>query len=214
MDTAIPCLPSSANCTTGTSYYYYPDWPRIGTWSNGFYISFDLQDPTVGYTEAGFEACQLDRADMVLGQSANPMTCYTYMIPQNEEPSLIHSVDVGDIDSATGPPNGEPEYFLSVVSPSNEQQGNNGQGVCTSQSTPCTSNQLALFYLGNEWFGGTNLRRGEPIHPGLLRHLKNRQRDQHGMRSGAEHESFSNRSVWQSSVWRLCTWISVSRLPG
>ncbi len=164
MDTAIPCLPSSANCTTGTSYYYYPDWPRIGTWSNGFYITFDLLDPTVASTEAGFEACQLDRADMVLGQSANPMTCYTYMIPQNEEPSLIHSVDVGDIDS--GLPSGEPEYFLSVVSPSNEQQGNNGQGVCTSQSTPCTSNQLALFTWGTNGLAGPTFVTVNPYTPG------------------------------------------------
>ena len=164
MDTAIPCLPSSANCTTGTSYYYYPDWPRIGTWSNGFYITFDLLDPTVASTEAGFEACQLDRADMVLGQSANPMTCYTYMIPQNEEPSLIHSVDVGDIDS--GLPSGEPEYFLSVVSPSNEQQGNNGQGVCTSQRTPCTSNQLALFTWGTNGLAGPTFVTVNPYTPG------------------------------------------------
>jgi hypothetical protein len=166
MDTAIPCLPSSANCTTGTSYYYYPDWPRIGTWSNGFYITFDLQDPTAGNTEAGIEACQLDRTDMVLGQSANPMTCYTYMVPQNQEPSLIHSVDVGDIDSATLPPPGEPEYFLSMVSPSNLQQGNNGEGVCTSQSTPCTSNQLALFTWETSGLVGPTFVTVNPYTPG------------------------------------------------
>jgi hypothetical protein len=166
MDTAIPCLPSSVNCTTGTAYYYYPDWPRMGTWSNGFYITFDLQDPTVGYTEAGFEACQLDRTDMVLGQSANPMTCYTYMIPQNEEPSLIHSLDVGEIDSATGPPNGESEYFLSIVNPSNQQQGGNGQHVCTSQSTPCTSNQLALFTWGTNGLAGPTFVTVNPYTPG------------------------------------------------
>jgi Abnormal spindle-like microcephaly-assoc'd, ASPM-SPD-2-Hydin len=165
MDTAIPCLPSSNGCTTGTSYYYYPDWPRIGTWSNGFYITFDLQDPTAGSTEAGFEACQLDRADMVLGQSANPMTCYTYMVPQNEEPSLIHSVDVGDIDSAI-PPSSEPEYFLSMVSPSNLQQGDNGQGVCTSTTTPCTSNQLALFTWETSGLAGPTFVTVNPYTPG------------------------------------------------
>jgi hypothetical protein len=166
LDTAIPCLPSSNNCTTGTAYYYVPDWPRIGTWSNGFYITFDLQDPTVGSTEAGFEACQLDRAHMVLGQPANPVTCYTYMVPENEEPSLIHSLDVGDIDSATGPPNGEPEYFLSIVNPSNAQQGNNGEGVCTSQSTPCTSNQLAVFTWGTSGLAGPTLVTVNPYTPG------------------------------------------------
>jgi hypothetical protein len=166
MDTAIPCLPSSNGCTTGTAWYYYPDWPRIGTWSNGFYVTFDLVDPTVSSYQVGFEACQLDRADMVLGQSANPMTCFTYMVPENDEPSLIHSVDVGDIDSATGPPNGEPEYFLSIVNPSNLQQGKDGQGVCTSTTTPCTSNQLALFTWGASGLAGPTFVTVNPYTPG------------------------------------------------
>ena len=165
MDTAIPCLPSSDNCTTGAAYYYYPDWPRFATWSNGFYITFDLVNLTSLY-QVGFEACQLDRADMVLGQPANPMTCYTYSVPESDEPSLIHSVDVGDIDSATGPPNGEPEYFLSIVNPSNAQQGNNGQGICTSQSTPCTSHQLALFVWGASGLAGPTLIPVNPYTPG------------------------------------------------
>lgn len=166
MDSVIPCLPSSANCTTGTAYYYYPDWPRIGTWSNGFYITFDLTDPTSSYYPIGFEACQLDRAHMVLGQPANPMTCYTYMVPESDQPSLIHSVDTGDIDSATGPPNGEPEYFLSIVNPSNAQQGNNGQSICTSKTTPCTSNQLALFTWGATGLAGPTFVTVNPYTPG------------------------------------------------
>jgi hypothetical protein len=154
MDTVIPCVASSNNCTTGSTYYYFPDWPRVGTWSNGFYITFDLQDPTVNYTEAGFEACQLDRADIAQGKTANPMTCYTYVVPAAQRPSLIHSVDVADIDSATAPPNGEAEYFLSIVNPSNLQQGNKGLKWCTSQTTPCISNQLALFTWGASGFAG------------------------------------------------------------
>src|SRR5580704_3416254 len=109
MASVIPCVPSSNNCTKGPYYYYFPDWPRIGTWSNGFYITFDLQDPTANYTEAGFEACQLDRADITQGKASNPITCYTYTIPPAQRPSLIHSVDVADIDSATGRTSGEPE---------------------------------------------------------------------------------------------------------
>lgn len=154
MNTAIPCLPTSNNCTTGSFYYYFPDWPRIGTWSNGFYITFDLQDPTAGYTEAGFEACQLDRADIVQGKATNPLTCYAYRVPTADRPSLIHSVDVADVDSATPPPSGEPEYFLSIVNPSNAQQGDKGFHFCTSQTTPCTSNQLALFTWGSSGLTG------------------------------------------------------------
>jgi len=166
MDTVIPCVPKSNNCTTGNVYYYDPDWPRIGTWSDGFYITFDLEDPTAYYAEQGFEACLLDRADIVLGNSSNPITCYTYMVPETQKPSLIHSVDVADIDSATGPPAGEPEYFLSIVNPSNAQQGKNGQRVCTSQTTPCTSNQLALFTWGASGLTGPTFVTVDPYTPG------------------------------------------------
>ena len=154
MNTAIPCIPSSNNCTTGKFYYYFPDWPRIGTWSNGFYITFDLQDPNAGYVEAGFEACKLDRANIMHGNSSNPMTCYTYLVPVAQRPSLVHSVDVADIDSGTGPASGQPEYFVSIVNPSNAQQGYKGLNWCTSQTTPCTSNQLALFTWGTNGLVG------------------------------------------------------------
>jgi hypothetical protein len=154
MASVIPCVPSSNNCTKGPYYYYFPDWPRIGTWSNGFYITFDLQDPTANYTEAGFEACQLDRADITKGKASNPITCYTYTVPSTQRPSLIHSVDVADIDSATRPIPGEHEYFLSIVNPSNAQQGWKGRNWCTSQTTPCTSNQLALFTWGTSGLKG------------------------------------------------------------
>jgi hypothetical protein len=166
MDTVIPCVPTSNNCTTGTTYYYYPDWPRVATWSNGFYITFDLTDPTSWYYPIGFEACQFDRADITRGKASNPLTCYTYMIPPAQEPSLIHSVDVADVDSATGPANGEPEYFLSIVNPSNAQQGKNGQDWCTSKTAPCTSNQLALFSWGTNGLSGPTFVPVNPYTPG------------------------------------------------
>jgi hypothetical protein len=166
MATVLPCVPNSNNCTKGPNYYYFPDWPRIGTWSNGFYITFDLQDPTTGYTEAGFEACQLDRADIAQGKASKPITCYTYTIPLAQRPSLIHSVDVADIDSANLPANGEPEYFLSIVNPSNAQQGFKGVNWCTSQTTPCTSNQLALFTWGTNGLAGPTFIAVNPYTPG------------------------------------------------
>jgi hypothetical protein len=166
MDAAIPCVPTSLNCTTGTNYYYFPDWPRIGTWSNGFYLTFDLENPADGYNESGFEACQLDRADMAKGNAANPMTCYTYMVPAADQPTLIHSVDVADIDSPTGPPSSEPEYFLAIVNPSNAQQSDNGEKWCTSDTTPCTSDQLALFTWGTSGFTGPTFITVNPYTPG------------------------------------------------
>jgi hypothetical protein len=166
LDTVLPCVAVSDNCTTGDIYYYYPDWPRLGTWSNGFYVTFDLEDPSDHYSESGFEACQLDRSALVLGQATNPMTCYTYMIPSGDRPSLIHSVDVADIDSPTGPASGEPEYFLAIVNPSNAQHGGNGQMRCTSHTTPCTSNQLALFTWASSGLTGPSLLTVNPYTPG------------------------------------------------
>jgi hypothetical protein len=166
LDSIIPCLPNSTNCTAGSNYYYYPDWPRIGTWSNGFYVTFDLTNPTESYTESGFEACQLDRTDIVKGKASNPMECYVYTIPSAQTPSLIHSVDVADVDSGAGPPSGAPEYFLAIVNPSNAQQGGNGVNVCTSKTTPCTSNQLALFTWGNSGLVGPTFLTVNPYTPG------------------------------------------------
>ena len=153
LDSVIPCVPSSSGCTTGTVYYHYPDWARVGTWSDGFYVTFDLEDPTKSFAERGFEACQLDRANMARGNASNPMTCYTYEVPVGKTPSLIHSVDVADIDSASGPSAGEPEYFLSLVNPSNLQQGSQGMAPCVAKLFPCLSNQLALF----TWSGANGL---------------------------------------------------------
>ena len=166
LDTVLPCVQSSNNCTVGSNYYFFPDWPRIGTWSNGFYLTFDLEDPTAGFTEAGFEACQLDRTHIAHGQATNPVSCYTYMVPAAQRPSLIHSLDVADIDSSNLPPTGEPNYLLAIVNPSNAQTGGNGEGWCTSMTALCTSEQLALFTWGSSGLAGPTFVRVTPYTPG------------------------------------------------
>jgi hypothetical protein len=166
MSSAIPCVPASNNCTTGSYYNYFADWPRFGTWSNGFYITFDLQDPTSGYVQSGFEACQLDRVNITHGRASNPIKCYAYLVSQTQRPSLIHSLDVADIDSPTGPPSGEPEYFLGIVNPSNSQQGLSGLHICTSQTTPCFSDQLAMFTWGTNGLAGPKFLNVNPYTPG------------------------------------------------
>ena len=171
----IPCTPASNNCTTGAFRSYFPDWPRIGTWSDGFYITFDLQDPNSGYIQSGIEACRLDRSDIVIGNTTNPMKCYTYTIPSADRPSLVHSVDVADIDSSAGPALGEPEYFLAIVNPSNAQQGLAGLHPCTSTTTPCTSNQLALFTWGAAGLTGPSAINVTPYTPGCYNTSKSNQ---------------------------------------
>jgi hypothetical protein len=88
------------------------------------------------------------------------------MVPHAQQPTLIHSVDVADIDSSAGPLGGEPEYFLAIVNPSDAQQGGNGQNWCTSKTAPCTSNQLALFTWGSSGLAGPTFLTVNPYTPG------------------------------------------------
>jgi len=73
---------------------------------------------------------------------------------------------VADIDSAAGPASGEPEYFLSIVNPSNALQGGTGQRFCSSTTTPCSSNQLALFTWGSAGLTGPSAVSVNPYTPG------------------------------------------------
>ena len=55
---------------------YFPDYMRFGTWSDGFYVAWDLLD---AQSIVGFEVCQLDKADMIAGLSSTSPICYTYI---------------------------------------------------------------------------------------------------------------------------------------
>jgi hypothetical protein len=131
---------------------YFPDYLRFGTWSDGFYVSWDLLDTSKAYNIVGFEVCQLDKADMVAGLSSTSPNCYTY-IPNyvvrsgGTGRSLIHTLLPADFEGDNPIPSDTAgEYFLAQVNPSNL-----GSDVLCSAS-PCTSNQLAFW----TWSGFTN----------------------------------------------------------
>jgi hypothetical protein len=142
-----PALPKNAG---GTSYF--PDYARYGTWSDGFYVSWDLEDPAHNYNIVGFEVCKLDKADILAGLSSNAPQCYTY-IPSyvvgtsGTDISLIHTVLPADFEGDNPiPSNTAGEYFLAQVNPSNA--GTNSP--CSA--APCTTNQLAFW----TWSGLTS----------------------------------------------------------
>lgn len=131
---------------------YFPDYLRFGTWSDGFYVSWDLLDTSNSYAIVGFEVCQLDKADIIAGLSSNSPNCYTY-IPSyvvgasGTDRSLIHTVLPADFEGENSiPANTAGEYFLALVNPANA-------GTTDQCSTaPCTSNQLAFW----TWSGLTS----------------------------------------------------------
>lgn len=135
-----PALPVNALGTV-----YFPDYARFGTWSDGFYISWDLEDPGHSFNLVGFEVCKLDKADIIAGLSSNAPQCYTY-IPSyvvgtaGTDKSLIHTLLPADFEGDnTIPTNTAGEYFLAQVNPSNPGTNN----PCSA--SPCTSNRLAFW---------------------------------------------------------------------
>ena len=130
---------------------FFPDYVRFGTWSDGYYVSWDLEDASKDYDIVGFEVCQLDKADMVAGLSTTPPQCYTYIpnyvVGAGTDKSLVHTVLPADFEGDNPIPSSTSgEYFLALVNPRN--LGTNIQ--CSA--SPCTSNQLAFW----TWSGLSN----------------------------------------------------------
>ncbi len=98
---------------------YYPDFPRFATWADGYYATFDLEDPDNQYQEIGAVACAFDRANMIIGGTARAQQCFSNPspIPTNGALYLEHSLIPADIDSATAPATGRHEYLVSIQNP-------------------------------------------------------------------------------------------------
>jgi len=142
-----PAIPRNVEGRT-----YFPDYPRFGTWSDGFYVAWDLEDISNNYDIVGFEVCRLDKTDMIAGLSATPPACYTY-IPDyvagagGTDNSLIHTLLPADFEGNNPIPSySAGEYFLAQVNPSNP----GSMEQCTQ--TVCTSDQLAFW----TWSGFTS----------------------------------------------------------
>jgi hypothetical protein len=140
-----PALPQNQE-----GHAFFPDYARFGNWSDGFYVTWDLLDVDKNYDIVGFEVCQLDKADMIVGQSSNPPVCYTY-IPAylgSTNNSLIHTLLPADFEGSNPIPNNTAgEYFIALVNPSNP--GTDDQ----CNIAPCISHQLA-FWTWRGFVGG------------------------------------------------------------
>jgi len=108
---------SSVLGTNSSGTPLFPDWPKFGTWADGYYVAMDVQDPGAGFLEIGIVACALDRADMLIGATALAPQCF--MVPTNPTDVLVlnHSLEPADVEGTTAPPTGTPEYFISIQNP-------------------------------------------------------------------------------------------------
>jgi hypothetical protein len=122
---------------------YFPDWPKMGSWPDAYYVGMDMLDPTKQYAFVGVLACALDRTNMLNGGTSRPMQCVKYT---GSDPYLWHSLIPADVDGTTAPPAGQDEYFVSIQNPPRD-----------GKSTTSNSINLWDFQLDPSWGGNSKL---------------------------------------------------------
>jgi hypothetical protein len=130
------------NSTLGANsngHTYFPDWPKLGTWPDAYYVAFDLLDVDNHYQMVGAAACALDRSNMLVNASARPMQCFTDPLhPPTPGRYLSHSLIPADVEGTTAPPTGRSEFMVSIQNPPND-------GVTT------TSGAINLWEFSVDW---------------------------------------------------------------
>lgn len=99
-------------------YRWLPDYPKLGVWPDGYYLSFnDFDSTTQGFVGAG--AMVVDRTSMLAGNSAQAV-----FFDLRSVAGLDGGMLPSDADGATPPPVGAPDYFVTPVdNSSNDQLG-------------------------------------------------------------------------------------------
>ncbi len=104
---------SKTSDATGAYYLYafqltnqFPDYPKLGVWSDGYYLSTNLENPTT-YAFVASQLCAFNRTQMLAGAAAQEVCFQT---------SAFDSLLPADLDGATAPPTGSPELFMSLAS--------------------------------------------------------------------------------------------------
>jgi hypothetical protein len=82
------------------------DYPKLGVWPDAYYITYNIFNN--GTTFAGPKTCAWDRTAMLAGASATQV-CF-------QLGTSVNSLLPADLDGATNPPAGAPNYQLSLGS--------------------------------------------------------------------------------------------------
>jgi hypothetical protein len=88
---------------------YFPDYPKLGVWSDGYYLSYDQYTGLgAGGKFKGAYVCAFNRDAMLNGRNDKTMlVCFS--VPGNYQ-SLLPA----DLDGLTPPPAKSPEIFMSL----------------------------------------------------------------------------------------------------
>jgi hypothetical protein len=97
--------------TTFTRFAYnfgntnFPDYPKLGVWPDGYYLSFNIFK--AGAVYSGPQACALDRSTILAGGTPT-MICVQLS-------KSIGSLLPADLDGSTQPPANSPNYFITYA---------------------------------------------------------------------------------------------------
>ncbi len=95
----------------GSGTDLFPDYPKYGVWSDGFYISTRDFD---GGSYAGVGVYALNRDDIVNGVP-NPSIIYFFVDRSTDPWQVGDGLLPADIDGPIPPPLGSPQYFLGTM---------------------------------------------------------------------------------------------------
>jgi hypothetical protein len=103
--------------TNAEGNVYFPDWPKIATWPDAYYVAIDLNDVNNLYREVGVLVCALDRADMLVHGTALTPICFSKQNSVTTDVYLAHSLIPADVEGTIAPPAGRDEFFTSIENP-------------------------------------------------------------------------------------------------
>jgi len=141
---------SQTSDATGAWYRYslsmpnFPDYPKLGVWPDAYYMSFNMFK---GNRFVGARACALQRSQMLIGAAANAV-CFQL---SNAYGGLLPS----DLDGATAPPAGSPDYFLDFGTSSLRLWKFHVNFVTTSNSTFSGPSTISVPAFSEACSGGT-----------------------------------------------------------
>jgi Bacterial Ig-like domain (group 3) len=107
------CFAVSTTSDPAGSYYMWGygfgtsinDYPKIAVWPDGYYVTWNIFQN--GSNFIGPEACAFDRNAMLKGSAAPALVCFQLS-------TAFASLLPSDLDGATAPPAGSPNFFMEV----------------------------------------------------------------------------------------------------
>ena len=103
--------------TNAQGNVYFPDWPKVGTWPDAYYVTIDLNDINLLYREVGVLVCAIDRTNMLVNGIPRAPICLKQPNPVGTSVYLAHSLIPADVEGTTPPPAGRHEFLTSIQNP-------------------------------------------------------------------------------------------------